>query len=99
MPLLAGEQLASFDIPVMLGVAALCIPLFFIGASLNRIEGLLFLALYTAYVWILIAMTLSLGYLAQLQTAVLFGLVPLVVLYVLVALVLDLRKRRAQRTA
>jgi cation:H+ antiporter len=95
-PLLAGEQLASFDIPVMLGVAVLCLPLFFIGASLNRIEGLLFLALYTAYVWILIAMTLSLGYLAQLQTAVLFGLVPVVVLYVLVALVLDLRKRRAQ---
>ena len=94
-PLLAGEQLASFDIPVMLGVAVLCVPLFFIGASLNRIEGLLFLALYTAYVWILIAMTLSLGYLAQLQTAVLYGLVPVVIGYVVIALILDLRKRRA----
>lgn len=96
IPLVAGEQLSGFDIPVMLGVAALCLPLFFIGASLNRIEGLLFLALYTAYVWILVAMTLSLGYLAQLQTAVLYGLVPIVALYVVVALILDLRKRRLQ---
>ena len=94
-PLLAGEQLANFDIPVMLGVAALCVPLFFAGASLNRIEGLLFLALYTAYVWILVATALSLGYLAQLKTAILFGLIPVVVVYVLIALVLDLRKRRA----
>jgi cation:H+ antiporter len=95
VPLLAGEQLATFDIPVMLGVAALCIPLFFTGASLNRVEGLMFLVLYTAYVWVLVAMALSLGYLAQLQSAILFGLIPLVVLYVVISLVNDLRKRRA----
>ena len=95
MPLLAGEQLATFDIPVMLGVAVLCVPLFFIGASLNRIEGLMFLALYTAYVWILVATALSLGYVAQLKTAVFYGLLPLVVAYIVIALILDLRKRRA----
>ena len=94
MPLLAGEQLANIDIPVMLAVAALCVPVFFIGSVLNRIEGFLFLALYVAYVWILIAMALSLDYLAQLQTAVVYGLVPFVVLYVVVALGLDLHKRR-----
>lgn len=99
MPLLAGEQLAGFDIPVMLGVAALCVPIFFIGSVLSRIEGFLFLALYVAYVWVLIAMALSLGYLAQLQTAVLYGLIPFVLVYVLVALVVDLRKRRVQANA
>lgn len=94
-PLLAGEQLAGFDMPVMLAVAALCVPLFFIGSVLSRIEGALFLALYVAYVWILIAMALSLGYLAQLQTAMMYGLVPAVIVYVIIALVIDLRKRRA----
>ena len=94
-PLLAGEQLAGFDIPVMLGVAALCVPVFFIGSILNRIDGVLFLILYVAYVWILIAMALSLGYLAQLQTAITYGLLPLVLAYVLITLIFDLRKRRA----
>ena len=99
IPLLAGEQLAGFDIPVMLGVAALCVPIFFIGSMLNRMEGFLFLALYVAYVWVLIAMALSLGYLAQLQTAVLYGLIPFVLLYVLITLGLELRKRGAQAKA
>lgn len=94
-PLLAGEQLAGFDMPVMLAAAALCVPIFFIGATLNRLEGLMFLALYSVYVWILIAMALSLGYLAQLQSAALYGLVPLVLIYVVITLIVDLRKRRA----
>lgn len=96
MPLLAGEQLATIDIPVMLAVAALCVPVFFIGSVLNRIEGFLFLMLYVAYVWILIAMALSLGYVAQLQSAILYGFIPFVLAYVLVTLILDLRKRRAK---
>lgn len=94
VPLVAGEQLAGFDIPVMLGVAVLCAPLFFVGAILNRIEGFLFLTLYVAYVWVLIAMALSLGYLPQLQTGVMYGLVPIVLLYVLISLAHDWRKRR-----
>lgn len=92
-PLLAGAQLASFDIPVMLGVAVLCVPLFFVGAMLNRIEGFFFLALYTGYVWILIAMALSLGYLSTLQSVVFYGLLPIVVLYVLISFIQDWRKR------
>jgi cation:H+ antiporter len=95
IPLLAGEQLAGFDIPVMLGVAVLCVPLFFVGAILNRIEGFMFLTLYIAYIWVLIAMALSLGYLQQLQTGIAYGLIPIVVLYVLVSLALDWRKRKS----
>lgn len=96
-PLLAGEQLASIDIPVMLGVAVLCLPVFYIGAILSRAEGALFLILYVAYVWILIAMALGLGYTAQLQNAVLYGLIPIAAAFVLVTLVLDLRKRSVQK--
>ncbi|HTF85271.1 MAG TPA: calcium/sodium antiporter [Cellvibrio sp.] len=95
-PLLAGEQLATIDIPVMVGVAVLCVPLFFIGAILHRIEGLLFLALYVAYVWYLVAMALSQPYLSTLQNGILYGLLPVVALYVVIAFIHDIRQRRAR---
>ena len=93
VPLLAGAQLGSIDIPVMVGVALLCVPLFFIGGTLNRIEGALFLTLYVSYVWFLIAMALSLDYLPTLQTSIVYGLLPVVVVYVVISLALDLRRR------
>jgi cation:H+ antiporter len=39
-------------------------------------------------------MALSLGYLPQLQNWIMYGLLPLVVLYVLISLVRDWRKRQ-----
>ncbi len=38
-----------FDIPVMIAVAALCLPVFFTGQQITRWEGGLFLALYLIY--------------------------------------------------
>ncbi len=96
-PLLAGEQLASLDVPVMLGVALLCLPLFFTGASLSRLEGGLFFTLYIAYVWLLIAISLSLNYLDVLQNTILMGLFPLVAIFVMVSLAMELRRRRSGR--
>lgn len=93
MPLLAGEQMAMIDIPVMLGVAVLCAPLFFTGAILSRIEGALFLVLYVIYVWFLIAFALAQDYLPTLQTGIVYGLIPAVVLFVVVSLVMDLRRK------
>lgn len=81
-PLLAGEQMAQLDIPVMLGVALLCVPLFFAGATLTRWDGGLFLVLYIAYVWYLIAAALTQPYLISLQKGIVYGLLPLVLLYV-----------------
>ena len=86
-------QMASLDMPVMLAVALLCLPLFFVGASLSRLEGGLFLVLYAAYVWYLIALTLNLGYLSDLRTGIIFVLVPLVAVYVTTLLGVDLRRR------
>jgi cation:H+ antiporter len=53
--LIAPEQLSvspnalDFDLPVMLGVAALCLPLFYSGYRITRAEGLMLLTLYLAY--------------------------------------------------
>lgn len=97
MPLSAGVQMATVDLPVMLAVAVLCFPLFFAGASLSRFEGVLFLALYIAYVWYMIAHTLSLAYLTVLQAGILFGLVPAVAGFALISLARDLWRSRQAR--
>ncbi|MCD5980415.1 calcium/sodium antiporter [Pseudomonas sp. CDFA 611] len=48
-PLSVSPNALDFDLPVMLGVAALCMPLFYSGYRITRIEGLMLLALYMAY--------------------------------------------------
>lgn len=94
VPLLAGEQMATVDIPVMVAVAVLCIPLFFIGSVLNRAEGLLFMLLYIAYTWYLIAVALKESYLSELQQGILYGLLPAVVLFVLLSFIYDRIKNK-----
>lgn len=82
IPLSVGAQLAQIDVPVMVGVAVLCVPLFFCGAVLSRTDGILFLTVYIGYVWYLIAKALTLDYLPALQNGLLYGLLPIVLLYV-----------------
>jgi len=48
-PLSVSPNALEFDLPVMLGVAALCLPVFYSGYRLTRLEGLMLLALYLAY--------------------------------------------------
>ncbi len=43
-------SMLSFDIPVMIGVAIACLPIFFTGNLIARWEGGLFLAAYAVYV-------------------------------------------------
>jgi cation:H+ antiporter len=45
----------ALDIPVMFGVAAVCLPVFWIGRRVSRAEGALLLLGYCAYVAVLIA--------------------------------------------
>lgn len=92
-PLMAGEQMSQLDIPVMVGVALVCIPFFFIGARLSRIEGLLFLALYVAYTWYLIALALKQPYLLELRQGIVYGLLPLVLIYIVFSFVHSRKKQ------
>lgn len=98
-PLLAGAQMLAVDFPVMLAVAILCLPLFFVGGTLNRFEGGLFLLLYVSYVWYLIAQQLALGYLARLEGIILFGLVPATLIYVALCLLGDLLMRHREESS
>ena len=92
-PLIAGPQLATLDIPVMLAVSVLCLPLFFVGATLTRFEGFLFLLLYTSYVSYMILVVTQANFVTILEQALIYGLIPAVFIYVSFTLVRDLMQR------
>ncbi|MFJ4142106.1 calcium/sodium antiporter [Pseudomonas sp. NPDC089734] len=48
-PLSISPNALVFDLPIMLGVAVLCLPLLYAGYRITRLEGLLLLALYLTY--------------------------------------------------
>jgi cation:H+ antiporter len=52
--LTVAPAILAFDLPVMVAVAIVCLPVFYRGARINRWEGALFLALYAAYTLYLI---------------------------------------------
>jgi len=45
-----AETAIRIDMPIMIGVAASCLPIFFTGYRIDRWEGVLFLAYYAAYI-------------------------------------------------
>lgn len=47
-------QALQFDIPVMVAVAVICLPIFIVGYRINRFSGLMFLAGYVLYTFALI---------------------------------------------
>lgn len=58
------QQAINFDIPVMFGVAVLCLPFFLSKGELSRKEGAIFLAYYVVYTIGLVAMTIQPQWLA-----------------------------------
>jgi len=52
--LAVSAQANQLDIPVMLAVAVLCLPVFFTGGRIARLEGLLFLGYYALYLGYLV---------------------------------------------
>lgn len=53
--LAVADTMVRVDLPLMVFVAVLCVPVFFTGFTIGRWEGLLFLGLYVGYVtWLIL---------------------------------------------
>ena len=74
---------AAFDIPVMIAVALLCLPIFFSGSVLSRGEGALFLACYGAYTVFLILRSQESPLLPIYQALLIYLLLPVTFLALL----------------
>jgi cation:H+ antiporter len=85
----------AFDIPVMIGVAVACLPVFFAGYRISRANGIAFLGFYTAYVLHLIFTATNHEALGTFRMAMLWFVLPLTALTLLVLGIRALRKRPA----
>jgi cation:H+ antiporter len=78
-----APQVLNFDLPVMIGAALICVPIFFSGKMIARWEGavlLMFYIMYTIYVYLSATQASELS---LFQAALLFFVIPLTVLALL----------------
>jgi cation:H+ antiporter len=81
----------AFDIPVMIAVAAACLPIFFSGFRIDRLEGFLFLACYVAYTAWLVLTALNHPALLGLDVALRYLVLPVTALLILIPAIRQFR--------
>jgi len=96
--LVVAPAMLSFDLIVMTAVAFACLPIFFSGYTIARWEGILFFGGYIAYTVYLILTMLNHEALPMFTNAMLFLVLPLVVVILTVVGVRSLQKGQ-QKTA
>ncbi len=67
----------AFDIPIMIAVAVACLPIFFAGYQISRLNGAIFLAFYVAYVVYLIFSSTGHQAFPTYQKALAYGVAPI----------------------
>nr|WP_081673795.1 calcium/sodium antiporter [Pseudomonas cremoricolorata] len=75
-PLSISPNALAFDLPVMLGVAALSLPLFYSGYRITRAEGLVLLGLYLVYGLHVVTFTTGMPLAGRLERLMLFYVLP-----------------------
>jgi cation:H+ antiporter len=88
----------NFDYPVMLAVAVACLPIFFVGYTIQRWEGALFLGYYVAYTAYLILAASEHDALPVFSNAMMYFVVPLTVLTLGIVLFREMATRRQRET-
>jgi cation:H+ antiporter len=82
-PLSVSPNALDFDLPVLLGVAVLCLPVIYSGYRITRAEGLLFLSLYLAYGLHVVSFTTGMPLAGKLEHLMLFFVLPALVAFLL----------------
>ncbi|SFX53496.1 cation:H+ antiporter [Pseudomonas sp. NFACC49-2] len=96
-PLSVSPNALDFDLPVMLGVAVLCLPVFYSGYRVTRAEGLLFLGLYLAYGLHVVSFTTGMPLAGQLERLMLFYVLPALLAFLLYTSVRAWRRQHHKR--
>jgi cation:H+ antiporter len=89
----------NFDLPVMVGVAIVCLPIFFIGQVVSRLNGLLFLGLYVAYTAYLIMKATNSQSTATFGKVMLWGVIPLVAIVLIAGVIRQVRRDFGSKAA
>lgn len=89
-----SDAAIRFDYPVMIAVAVACLPIFFVGYTIQRWEGAVFLGYYVAYTAYLILAATDHDVLPVFSQAMMMFVVPLTVITLGVVLWREIRRRR-----
>lgn len=87
-----STSLIAFDIPVMIGVALACLPIFFTGGVISRQEAILFLGYYAAYTLYLVLAASMHNTLPMFNSVMLYFVIPLTVATGVLYVVREARK-------
>ena len=96
-PLSVSPNALDFDLPVMLGVAALCLPVFYSGYRVTRAEGLLLLCLYLAYGLHVVSFTTGMPLAGKLERLMLFYVLPTLLAFLFFTSVRAWRRQHHKR--
>jgi len=89
----------AFDLPVMVAVAVVCLPIFFIGGRISRRAGGLFCGYYGAYLLFVFLSATHHVALHTFHSVMLFFVLPLTAIMLLAMTVQTIRSNRRSRTA
>jgi cation:H+ antiporter len=87
----------AFDLPVMIAVAVTCLPIFFLGGRISRMEGGLFFGYYVAYTLYIFLSATEHTALRTYQNVMLFFVLPLTALTLLAMTGHTIRSNRRRR--
>ena len=96
-PLSVSPNALDFDLPVMLGVAALCLPVFYSGYRVTRAEGLLLLGLYLVYGLHVVSFTTGMPLAGKLERLMLFYVLPSLLTFLLFTSIRAWRRQHHKR--
>lgn len=88
-----SKQALALDLPFMVMVSVACIPIFWAGFNITRLEGVFFLGYYFTYLTYLVLHALQLPAAGYIETAMLWAVVPLTLVYMLARLVIYKRRK------
>jgi cation:H+ antiporter len=91
-----SSAVLRFDIPVMIGVAVACLPIFFTGGVISRLEGVLLIGYYAAYTLYLLLAAAHHEALPRFSAAMLYFVVPLSALGLLFVVLREARRLAAR---
>jgi len=91
-----APSMIAFDIPVMIAVAAACLPIFFTGFTIARWEGVVFFISYIAYTAYLVFQATQHDALPLFSSVMIYAVLPLLVLTLVVV---TWREWMARKTA
>ncbi|MCC0178777.1 calcium/sodium antiporter [Waterburya agarophytonicola K14] len=94
-----SQTVIRFDILVAIAVAFACLPIFYSGKRIDRLEGSLFLFYYLAYNCFLILKSLNHPSLALYSSIMLYGVIPLTIVFLIGAAILEKRAEKKRKKA